>query len=44
MNSEEKSITVGYTACAMRNAQAGAVCLDEKPDISTVMEIFDCSD
>lgn len=44
MSSEEKSITVGYTACATINAQAGAVCLDEKQGISTAMEIFDCSD
>lgn len=44
MNSEEKSITVGCTACATINAQAGAACLDEKQGISTAMEIFDGSD
>lgn len=44
LNSEEKSVTAGYTACAVINAQAGAVCLDEKYAISTATERFDCSD
>lgn len=44
MNSEEKSVIVGYAACATTNAQGGATCLDRKQGISTAWEILDCSD
>lgn len=44
MNSEEKSIIVGYAAYGTANAQRGAICLDGKQGISTAWKILDCSD
>lgn len=44
MNSEEKSIIVGYAAYGTTNAQGGAICLDGKQGISTAWKILDCSD